>query len=521
MAAVAAAAAAATATVPAALPAARPPPPDMDVDLDLEDENSQELERAISAIDERQIDARDSSDPMSMRLFYRRLLPWKQLFTWLNQDLPHLPGRNWTHREFAFTLQNDAYLRYNSFANADELKNQVCRLNPSRFEIGPVYSAKPKDRKTVQKASFRPVYRELVLDIDMTDYDEVRTCCSGKGICRRCWAFIAVAVDVLDEALRTDFGFRHLLWVYSGRRGIHCWVSDKAACELGDDARKAIVGWLEVVKGSANQVKKVDAGFTPGSATRSLHPSLRRAIGGEGPASGPLKLAFVDTVLKDQDCFRRREHWEVLLQLLPSGESEAVERLRAKWERSPNRSSLDKWGDVMEAAHKSGEVRSAKVWKPCLEDVILQYTYPRIDAEVSKHLNHLLKSPFVVHPATGKVCVPIDPRKVHEFDPETSCPTVAQLLRELNSWEAKHGGGDSKASPPPPQSNMSSRYATKASPSAGGEEAPAASSSTTAAARADWEKTSLRPFVELFERHCNAIAKESRQARQQRFSTDF
>lgn len=478
------------------------------MDLDFDDGNSQELDNAISAIDERQIDIRDSSDPMSMLQFYRRLLPWKQLFTWLNQDLNHMPSKNFTHREFAFTLQNEAYLRYNSFSSADELKKEVCRLNPARFEIGPVYSAKPKDRKTVHKASFKPVYRELVFDIDMTDYDEIRTCCSGKDICKRCWAFIAVAVQVLEEALREDFGFKHLLWVYSGRRGIHCWVSDKNACELGDDARKALVGWLEVIKGSANQVKKVDAGFTPGSATRTLHPTLQRAIGGEGAASGPLKIAFVDTILRDQDCFRARKHWEVLLQLLPGSETEAVAKLRAKWERQPERSSMEKWGDIMEVANKSGELKSAKIWKPCLEDIILQYTYPRIDAEVSKHLNHLLKSPFVVHPATGRVCVPIEPSKAHEFDPETSSPTVAQLLRELNSYEAQ-----ARAKEPTTQAKPSN-YRTVAS----------SDDAATTATKQDWEKTSLKPFVELFDRHCNAIAKESRLARkaqQEKYAMDF
>jgi DNA primase small subunit len=82
-----------------------------------------------------------------------------------------------------------------------------------------------------------------------------------------------------------------------------------------------------------------------------------------------------------------------------------------------------------------------------MEDIILQYTYPRLDAEVSKHRNHLLKAPFCVHPSTGRcslsndisvtyiyegrVCVPVDPARVHEFDPE-GVPTVGQLLRELN-----------------------------------------------------------------------------------------
>jgi DNA primase small subunit len=40
--------------------------------------------------------------------------------------------------------------------------------------------------------------------------------------------------------------------------------------------------------------------------------------------------------------------------------------------------------------------------------------------------------PFCVHPATGRICIPVNPRDVDSFDPD-GVPTIGQLLRELDA----------------------------------------------------------------------------------------
>ena len=69
-------------------------------------------------------------------------------------------------------------------------------------------------------------------------------------------------------------------------------------------------------------------------------------------------------------------------------------------------------------------------------------------------MNHLLKAPFVIHPKTGRVCVPFRVAKVDSFDPDkvsfftsdlriiwnfikltsSKVPTVLQLVEEIDSF---------------------------------------------------------------------------------------
>ena len=60
-----------------------------------------------------------------------------------------------------------------------------------------------------------------------------------------------------------------------------------------------------------------------------------------------------------------------------------------------------------------------------LQECVLTFIFPRLDAAVSNQMAHLSKAPFSVHAKTGRVCVPV-PSDPSGFDP-SSAPTVAGL----------------------------------------------------------------------------------------------
>ena len=183
---------------------------------------------------------------------------------------------------------------------------------------------------------------------------------------------------------------------------------------------------------------------------------------------------FQSSILTEQDPWATPEKASHLLSLIP--DKTLTTALQKKWDSQPNRSSTQKWSDI-DALATAGSLSTLtpSTLVEAKKDIRLEYTYPRLDAEVSKKLNHLLKSPFVIHPGTGRVCVPIDIRKVEEFDP-MAVPTVQELLAEIDAWEDQ---GKAEA----------------------GEEA-------SADKLLDWQKTSLRPYVELFRSHVNAVLKD-------------
>uniref|UniRef100_A0A3P9HV31 DNA primase n=1 Tax=Oryzias latipes TaxID=8090 RepID=A0A3P9HV31_ORYLA len=346
--------------------------------------------------------------PDLLPLYYRRLFPFSQYYRWLNYG--GVQKNYFQNREFSFTLKDDIYVRYQSFSTQNELEKEMQKMNPYKIDIGAVYSHRPNQHNTVKSGSFQALEKELVFDIDMTDYDDVRTCCSAADICSKCWTLMTIAIHILDRALREDFGFQHLLWVYSGRRGVHCWVCDEAARKLSAAGRSAVAEYLSLVKGGEETVKKV-------VLTDPIHPFISASL-------EVVEKYFLEYAVQEQDILGRKECVDKVLALVPE---DVRNELQTKMKSVKQPEKL--WKMIKnEAKNKQGTVKKGQHFE---KEIMLQYCYPRLDVNVSKGVNHLLKSPFSVHPKTGRISVPIDLKEVDSFDPFV-VPTISRICEELD-----------------------------------------------------------------------------------------
>ncbi|KAL1238665.1 DNA primase small subunit [Trichinella spiralis] len=297
-------------------------------------------------------------------LYYRKLFPFKPYIKWLRYGSDDYFRR----REFAFILK------------------EVISSVPEKIDIGAVYNVEPKCKQNSE--TFLPVEKEMVFDIDLSDYDEIRECCKGGSICKICWHFIVAAIKVIDPILLDDFGFEHRLWVYSGRRGVHCWVADKEARNMNNEERSAVAEYISVVMGGEGQKKKV---FLNDESV--LHPVIQRGL--------VVASNIFPVLLKEYSWLDSQESWEAMLKLIPDKTiADALESIFEKVDTAEER------------------------WQAIKMAFLNRIFLIIVDLP-----------PFCIHPKTGKVCVPIDLEKVDEFDP-TSVPAIDDLLKELSENDA-------------------------------------------------------------------------------------
>lgn len=75
--------------------------------------------------------------------------------------------------------------------------------------------------------------------------------------------------------------------------------------------------------------------------------------------------------------------------------------------------------------------------KYLINEIKIQYCYPRLDVNVTKGFNHLLKSPFSIHPKTGNVSIVFKPTNVKNIKLD-EVPNIYNLLHESSAANTQH-----------------------------------------------------------------------------------
>merc|ERR1712142_930454 len=355
----------------------------------------------------------ESTEEINEKLFesyYSEYFPLDSMYRWLSYG----DEETFQRREFSFTLKDDIYQRWRSFGDEKEFRRDLISNKPEKIDIGAVYTGNVKHRL---QAGFKEVQRELVFDIDISDYYDVRRCCQGAKVCTRCWPLLSIAVKVLKRILNRDFGYDKLLFVFSGRRGIHCWVLDEKARFLDKTARVALANYCQITVNSSAQIH----------SSFALHPMENAAL--------QIIDRYWDELLKTQDFLSDEAGVDRMLK-----EVKIDDAKKATWKSEMMRQdrTLDRWAVLELHAKKDKDQKRDRNF---IQRIKLSYTYPRIDIKVTEGFNHLLKAPFSIHPKTGKICVPFSAEEVDSFD-LGSVPTVFALKRKHRTLKDKMMDGD-------------------------------------------------------------------------------
>ncbi len=282
-------------------------------------------------------------------------------------------------REFGFDLGNNIFIRNLSFKTPTELVKFLGEKGVFQAYIGAVYDRGPSKENPIQKLNW--IFREVVFDIDLDDFDSVRKCgCRGADqFCKECWSLIQDAMVFLDETLRLDFGFKELKWFFSGRRGVHCWIKDEFSKFLDQDQRAAIIDYLNLL-----------------------------------PHDERLSPQFVEIPRFAKSLRDRIFSWISRSYFIHSTVDE-LKKLKFSQKDIENIKSyvLEKKDFKIEDYL---QVVPDKINPTHLVNAIVVSRYPRIDRKVTIDTRRLLRIPRSIHRITGKVCVEI--KELDNFYPD-------------------------------------------------------------------------------------------------------
>jgi DNA primase small subunit len=265
---------------------------------------------------------------------------------------------------------------------------------------------------------------------------------------------MTAAYEVLKRSLEDDFGFEHILWVFSGRRGIHAWVCDERARIMDNVVRGGMTGFLNIAVSNERMdtlvIPKVHSNPEFPLFVKSyqiLEPKFEQFMIREQaflafPKHLNKTLGILERILKaDNQLENFRASFERLCKELTKELQDQLPSFSFKPDgtRNPFGPQATEEADFSQQTYsrikkflKDNGLGKSEVM--FMKEIVIGLMYPKIDSHVSAQTNHLLKCPFNVHSSTGMISVPIDDFDNFSLD---DVPYVQEVIQAQRSGEDK------------------------------------------------------------------------------------
>lgn len=288
--------------------------------------------------------------------------------------------------------------------------------------------------------------KELIFDMDITDFHRFCECRAVKRLCPICWCQMQGASLILQYLLEQILGYGrdHCLWVFSGGKGLHCFVNEPSAMKLGDKEREQLHKRLCIVAGDDARLIAFVTTLSKSAPEFVAH----------------LQSFFLDHVLKEQDLFSlpvltadeqhpTEDSFELAcLHHLRIHHPALYHHIKGAWDTMASSPVTKKARLEMDGKSGGGETLSMRKWKVLLQleslcktpgtsykpslFCIVRFMYPMID-KGPLMLSHQIKLPFSVHSLTHNVALPLTQEAIMRMDIKKDLLSVEQLCRHFKT----------------------------------------------------------------------------------------
>jgi DNA primase small subunit len=338
---------------------------------------------------------------------YYYLYPFDEIFKMINMNVDSGGEQHHSSRIMGLSYigNHNVYEKKDlALGNASEFKSNIVDIVPMSLHMD--YQLNTDARKVGYYHTTRE-RKELVFDLDLTDYQRFCDCDGKKQYCTICWLHIEGSIMILDHFLQITLQYRpeNILWIFSGGKGIHCLVNSRQAINLDGDERQNLYNMLAMPGGKDNDnfVSRYVG------LKNKTHPKFM----------SNLYNHFLKEVIRERNILKFTKFEAFCIDRLMSSYPSFANTLKKSWTNFDNGIIKKKCRtiEVSNVSEKKWSILERLEYEisPCeirpSHFIMIHIFYPMIDAGPLK-LHHKFKLPFSIHYTTKNIALPVEKEKL-------------------------------------------------------------------------------------------------------------